>query len=175
MDLPFVIGMDPGISGAIAVLRADGGLVEVADMPVNVVERKRPGGKVSRRSSIDPGRVGLILETYVGKASVVIEHSSARPDEGGTSAHSTGTGYGILIGATGALKFPFEIVHPATWKKRMRLGRDKGESRLMASRRWPGSSSLFARVKDDGRAEAALIALWAVETRREDVAAEMGF
>lgn len=170
----YLIGMDPGISGAIAVLRADGSLVEVADMPINVVERKRPGGKVGKKSNIDPGRVGLVLEPYIGKAVVVIEQSSARPDEGGVSAHTTGTGYGILLGAAGALRFPYEIVHPATWKKRMRLGRDKGESRLRASRRWPGST-LFARVKDDGRAEAALIALWAIETRREDAAADEEF
>jgi hypothetical protein len=53
-----------------------------------------------------------------------------------------------------------EYVTPAKWKRDMKLGKDKGEARDMAMRRWPNHRDKFKRVKDDGRAEAALIALW---------------
>jgi hypothetical protein len=51
-------------------------------------------------------------------------------------------------------------VPPATWKKAMRLKGGKDESREAAMRLWPASAGLFARVKDNDRAEAALIAEW---------------
>ena len=35
----------------------------------------------------------------------------------------------------------------------------KDAARAEAIRRWPNNAALFARVKDDGRAEAALIAV----------------
>jgi crossover junction endodeoxyribonuclease RuvC len=52
---------------------------------------------------------------------------------------------------------------PPSWKRLVGLppGRDgaKDAARAEAIRRWPEKAGLFARVKDDGRAEAALIAV----------------
>ena len=52
---------------------------------------------------------------------------------------------------------------PASWKKHFKLSKDKGVSRATASQRFPQNAELFKRVKDDGRAEAALIALYGYE------------
>jgi hypothetical protein len=51
-------------------------------------------------------------------------------------------------------------VTPTKWKRALGLGADKGDSRRRAMETWPYMASKFARVKDDGRAEAALIAWW---------------
>jgi hypothetical protein len=51
-------------------------------------------------------------------------------------------------------------VSPAKWKKALGLSADKGASRRRAIELWPERAQWFARVKDDGRAEAALIAYW---------------
>ena len=51
-----------------------------------------------------------------------------------------------------------ELVPANRWKKAMGVTADKRSSRDVAARRWPTEAHRFARVRDDGRAEAALLA-----------------
>jgi hypothetical protein len=51
-------------------------------------------------------------------------------------------------------------VDPSTWKKSMHLSADKNASRALASQYFPDSADQWSRVRDDGRAEAALIAYY---------------
>jgi crossover junction endodeoxyribonuclease RuvC len=55
------------------------------------------------------------------------------------------------------------LVKPQKWKKHFSLDKDKDKSRALANRRFPDNHQDFARKKDDGRAEAALIALYGAE------------
>jgi crossover junction endodeoxyribonuclease RuvC len=59
-----------------------------------------------------------------------------------------------------ALGVPVTLVTPNEWKRSFRLGPDKNEARLIAARLVPLSAARFSRVADDGRAEAALLALF---------------
>jgi crossover junction endodeoxyribonuclease RuvC len=59
---------------------------------------------------------------------------------------------------------PTEYVSPQKWKRHFGLTSDKDESRRAASRLLPKSAHLWARVKDDGRAEAALLAIYGART-----------
>jgi crossover junction endodeoxyribonuclease RuvC len=61
-------------------------------------------------------------------------------------------------------QIPHQLVTAAKWKKYFNLSQDKGISRRLASERFPHDAEQFSRVKDDGRAEAALLALYAAET-----------
>ena len=62
-------------------------------------------------------------------------------------------------GATWRAVVPVTFVSPSAWKRAVDLTlASKDASRAEAIRRWPGNADIFARVKDDGRAEAALIA-----------------
>jgi len=79
---------------------------------------------------------------------------------------SFGRSLGVAESVFGTLGVRVEYVSPQRWKKALGLGRDKDESRMQAIERWPGSAGLFARKKDNGRAEAALIAFWFLETHR---------
>ena len=148
------VGIDPGLSGAIVAVR-DGQIVGWADMPVveTVVN-----GKQRRR--IDPhGLVHTIVE--IGPVDmVVLEQAGARPGEGATSSHTNGRNFGVIEGVLACLARPYTLVTPQTWTKQMRVGSDKGAHRLEAMRLFPDQSRLFARVKDDGRADAALLAAW---------------
>jgi crossover junction endodeoxyribonuclease RuvC len=60
-----------------------------------------------------------------------------------------------------AAGLPIAFLTPPAWKRAVGIppGKDgaKDAARGEAIRRWPDKSALFARVKDDGRAEAALI------------------
>jgi len=71
-----------------------------------------------------------------------------------------GRGLGIVEGVALGAGIPVRWVSPAKWKRALGLSADKGASRRRAIELWPAQSAMFARVKDDGRAEAALIAYW---------------
>lgn len=145
------VGIDPGKTGAIAILDGDA-LVAVHDMPV-------VDGQVSA------ALVALLVGQRLEHATV--ERVSARPGQGVSSTFSFGLSAGVVHGVFGALRIPVDIVTPVAWKRHFRLGADKDESRARAIERWPQHAGQFARKRDDGRAEAALIALWWHETQRD--------
>jgi crossover junction endodeoxyribonuclease RuvC len=153
-----IIGIDPGITGAIACL-VDGELLDVEDMPTFTEMR----GK-RNVTTVSPSGVTNVLDEFavngVNEPLVIIERVHATPQMGVTSAFNFGDGYGVLRGCVAALGYPVRYVEPSVWKKAAGLTADKGGSRRLASERWPAVAQLFARVKDDGRAEAALIAAW---------------
>jgi crossover junction endodeoxyribonuclease RuvC len=66
---------------------------------------------------------------------------------------------GILAGVCAGLRVPVSLHRPSVWKRAAGVPADKGGARQMAQRFWPGCRD-FDRVKDDGRAEAALLARW---------------
>jgi crossover junction endodeoxyribonuclease RuvC len=71
-----------------------------------------------------------------------------------------GRARGVIEGVLAACGLPCKFITPACWKRAVGLTlASKDAARSEAIRRWPGHAALFARVKDDGRAEAALIAI----------------
>ena len=87
------------------------------------------------------------------------------PGQGVTSMFSFGRSLGILEGTLAGLDIPYTLVTPQVWKKAMGANASKDGAREMAMRLWPSKSELFKRKKDDGRAEAALLALYLLRTR----------
>jgi crossover junction endodeoxyribonuclease RuvC len=153
-----ILGIDPGLSGAIACV-INGELLAVEDMPTFSEIRGR-----KTINTVNANAVASIMREFalanLETPTVVIERVHATPQMGVTSAFSFGDGYGVLRGVTAALGYPVTFVAPNVWKKAMGLTADKGGSRRLATERWPACADLFARVKDDGRAEAALLAGW---------------
>ena len=88
------------------------------------------------------------------------------PGQGVSSMFSFGRAAGIVEGVLAGLSVSFELIPPATWIKSMRTFGGKDGSRQRAQELFPDYAHLFARKKDDGRAEAALLACYAAE--RED-------
>ncbi len=82
------------------------------------------------------------------------------PKQGVASTFAFGKAYGVILGVTATIGYRTVHVRPNIWKKTMGLNADKGRSRRMACDRWPLTADVFARVRDDGRAEAALLAAW---------------
>jgi crossover junction endodeoxyribonuclease RuvC len=130
-------------------------LIDVADMPV-----LRDGSR-GRAAVNAPLLAELLAHWHAGE--VVCEFVSARPKEGAVGAFSFGRSRGVIEGACAVLALPVRFLTPPAWKRAVGLsaGRDgaKDAARSEAIRRWPGKAGLLARVRDDGRAEAALIAL----------------
>ena len=92
-----------------------------------------------------------------------VEFVSARPGEGAVGAFAFGRSRGVIEGVCGAAGLPVAFLTPSHWKRLVGIapGKEgaKDAARSEAIRRWPAHAALFARVKDDGRAEACLIAI----------------
>jgi hypothetical protein len=137
-----LLSIDPGKTGAMAVFE-DGKLKFVHD-PVN--------GSLTRRFA----DVLLDLLDWRYQVTVVIEKVNGVPGQSGPAAFNFGCGFGELLGVCVGLGVEPVLIPPATWKWKMGLrGVDKKASVALAAAKW--GDEFFYRVKDDGRAEAALL------------------
>ena len=153
--MSYVIGIDPGISGAISVFsRFPNTLHDVFDMPTLEVD----SGKTKKRH-ISASGLRDILVTFP-TAHVVIEKVGAMPGQGVSSMFNFGRSAGIIEGVVAALRMPHTYVTPQTWTKAVGRAAGKDASRMRAMELFPTRAELFRRAKDDGRADAALIAYW---------------
>jgi len=147
------IGIDPGLSGAVAVISSD--MSEVFDTPVV----KITGGKKIKRE-FNARAMAAILEFYAGTAMVGIESVHSMPGQGVASCFSFGKGFGIWLGILATLKLPFHLITPQRWKKTMLdgMGKEKDNSRLRAIQLFPHQP--LALKWHHGRADALLIAYY---------------
>lgn len=150
-----IIGIDIGSKGALALLSPAGELLEICDAPV-----LRDGP--ANRPNVNAALLAEIVYRWHATQAFV-EYVGARPGEGAVGAFAFGRSRGVVEGVLGACGVPATFLTPSVWKRAIGIppGKDgaKDAARSEAIRRWPGQANLFARVKDDGRAEAALIAV----------------
>ena len=151
-----IYGIDPGYSGAITLYWPTTGDIEVHDMPT------MPSAK--GKTVLNMHSILEILRPEDDKARVAfMEQVGAMRGQGVTSMFRFGEQFGALQMALAAHETPMYLVTPQKWKKHFGLTRDKGVSRGLAMQRFPKYADQFKRVKDDGRAEATLIALYGKE------------
>jgi crossover junction endodeoxyribonuclease RuvC len=149
-----VLGVDPGLKGALAFYDVDNGKLDVFDMPTYEVIRN---GKTKR--DVDADEVGrLVREHHPVRATV--EKVGATPQMGVTSSFTFGEGYGVIRGVVAGVGIKLNKVNPQTWQRDMQARGSKRASRDRAAALFPSAAEMFARVKDDGRADATLIAAW---------------
>jgi crossover junction endodeoxyribonuclease RuvC len=153
MTVRFVAGIDPGLSGAIAMLRDDGALF-VTDMPT--VEVRRAG---TTRRLVDRGALARAFDR-TDLRHVYLELVGARPGQSAGSGMTTARNAGIVEGVVVANYHPVDVIAPAAWKRAMRCPAGKDGARARATELMPACAGLWTRKRDDGRAEAALIALY---------------
>lgn len=163
-----IIAIDPGALGAIAVL-IDGTLEEVEDMPHLVMEI---GGTNRRR--VDPytldGLLKSMVSSHVGLVDdfcCVVEEVGPMPKDGSTQAFNFGCAYMAVVMAFVVNRWPMHRITPPVWKRGLKLRKGKDASRQRAMELFPAFSGEFARVKDDGRAEAALLGHYVHLQRRK--------
>ena len=149
--MTWVLGIDPGKNGAAVLLDADGRLARVWDTPL-VQTAGKPAYDLT-------GMHRIIRTAVIDGAHIAIERVHAMPGQGVTSMVSFGEGYGIWQGLIAASGRPVTFYPPQTWHKTPLAGmpKGKGSARLRAKQLWP-DTDVFDRVRDDGRADAALIA-----------------
>jgi crossover junction endodeoxyribonuclease RuvC len=153
-----ILGIDPGLSGALAIYDSTHRkLVDVVDMPLTKFKDKK--------SSIDTLSLTLFLARYAKSLRfAVVEEVSAMPGQGVVSMFRFGESVGILKGMLSTYFVPTHFVRPQVWKLTFNLSSDKNLSRERAAALFPDGCQAnpdpFGRKKDDGRAEASLLAVW---------------
>ena len=88
------------------------------------------------------------------------------PGQGVSSMFRFGQTLGRIEGVVALTKVPVHYVSPAKWKRHFGLGRDKEDARRLAIERYPRIADRLSRKKDEGRAEALLLATYLFEKRK---------
>jgi len=157
MSLGWYIGIDPGQLGGLALVSGSGRLLDVVPMPAvaGEVDGLALAEILTRWNLTDGDR----------STKVILEQVHSMPGQGVSSTFKFGKSFGILIGATQALKIPMERVTPQKWKKEFELiGKDKDASRHKATELWPAMAEKWKYKKENGKSDAALIAEWGRRT-----------
>ena len=158
------IGIDPGLSGAIARIMPNGDVC-IVDVPTRTVDKKgkTKSGKNKTQNVYDvPGMVsifeGFAHDYGTNNIHLFIEKSQPMPDQGVVSVFGYGKGYGIYLGIFAALKIPYTEIHPMTWRKIVMrdMPREKDASIIRAKQLYPNADITLKR--HHGRSEALLIA-----------------
>lgn len=152
-----IIGIDPGVGGAIAVL-VENDIPGLWDMPT------MKKGKTGNSRELNCYELHRLLETAKSeKPTVILENVHAMPKNGSMACFSLGHTFGGIKGVIASLGYTLHLVEPRTWKKYFKLPKDKEASRSLAIRLNPHVSHQLARKKDCDRAEALLIARYGKE------------
>lgn len=142
------IGIDPGKSGAIAMIDDNRSMLIVKDWPGDEIQAAR-----IVRSITEQNRQSNI--------SAVIEKVSAMPKQGVRSMFTFGTNYGMWKGILASFMIPFYEIAPRTWQKGILSKKQDGKKASVASalRLFPSAELYGPRGGlKDGRADALLIA-----------------
>tara|TARA_B100000989_G_scaffold275898_1_gene235789 strand:+ start:938 stop:1429 length:492 start_codon:yes stop_codon:yes gene_type:complete len=156
-----IIGVDPGLSGAIAVLE-NNKVTNIFDMPV-MSEGKKNKRQLNSALLVD------LINKIIGKNEevvVVVEQVNAMPGQGVTSMFNFGQTFGAIKGICAALGLPIFFVRPSKWKKHFELiNSSKDSSRTKVIEMYPKLSRDLTKKKDVNKSDAILIARFFSETR----------
>ena len=160
-----VVGIDPGLNGAIAILQ-DKKVLSITDMPVMA------DGKKNKRQ-LNNAQLAEILRKNTSEGdeiSIVVEQVNAMPGQGVTSMFNFGQTFGAIKGVCAALQLPIFFVRPSKWKKYFELiNSSKDSSRTKAIEMYPYLSDQLAKKKDVNKSDAILIARFFIETRLKEI------
>jgi len=151
-----IIGIDPGISGAICFFE-NGEVKDVIEMP-SMADGKKNKRQVNGSQIYN--EISLRIKDLPKKnIFVVVEQVSAMPGQGVTSMFNFGQSFGIIKGVCSAMQLSMYFVRPAKWKKYFNLIKtEKDASRTKAIEIFPYISQKLSRKKDSNKADAILIA-----------------
>ena len=160
-----IIGIDPGLSGAIAILE-NNKVLKVFEMPTMAEGKKN-------KKQLNSAQLVTLLQNNIIKneeVSVVVEQVNAMPGQGVTSMFNFGQTFGAIKGICAALQLPIFFVRPSKWKKHFELiNASKDASRTKVIEMYPALSNQLSKKKDVNKSDAILIARFYSETRFKDI------
>jgi hypothetical protein len=163
-----VIGIDPGLTGAIAFLD-DGVMVAVEEMPVMAIPEAGP--KTTIKTEVDAVALWKLIQRRVPRGSkvlAVMEHTSSVGQVGQEQAKlSLAAGKATCMAVLRLAQFDVRRVTPVMWKRFYGIkqpiqgskGPDQKKQALAIARGFYGTGWLKLE-KHHNRADALLIARW---------------
>jgi crossover junction endodeoxyribonuclease RuvC len=147
-----VVGIDPGLTGGVAIVGEQGVVSLVDDLPIH---RLASGKKI--RSELDLASLRQILVSNPIDH-CVLEKVASRPGQGVSSmfkfGHCAGSIYGLIVG----LQLPVSYLLPIQWQRAVGVGPSPDAARQRAAQLYPLAAPQLTRKRDAGRADAILIA-----------------
>lgn len=169
-----ILGIDPGLDGALALLDESGQVVSLHRMPV--IAHKKAGGKGVKRELNLPAIRELLRELRPDV--VALEAATCRPGQTAQTMMGVGYGFGAWRMLMTCQDQRHQIVYPQVWQRVMFRGMPKGDTkeraRRAAQQRWPAvdwrgpGATARCLAAHDGCCDAALIAAYVLETGRAD-------
>jgi crossover junction endodeoxyribonuclease RuvC len=151
------LGIDPGLSGALAIIETINGL------PLLVDAIDMPSTGTGAKARVDAIAAAKWIRKYA-PSSAYVERAQAFPGQGASSGFSYGQAVGALEAVIALCAIPMILVEASVWKRQLHLpGKDKEAARQRALQLFPSQHELLARKRDSGRAEAALIMVASLE------------
>ena len=159
-----VIGVDPGLTGAMAAICSQRGLLDVIDIPI--CDNGHAGG--SMRNWVDVATLMLALRDWStrfefaahGQLLAAMERPIPMPSLPAQTIAVQFDTVGAIRAVLVCRACAVTMVAPGAWKRRYGLHREKDASRECALRLHPGAAKQLARKKDHNRAEAILVGHW---------------
>lgn len=155
------LAVDPGLKGAFAQYDDESGGLSVADMPTMPQKFNHTMRRVIDRTGV------LRLMQNLNPDFLIIEQVGGLPGQSAAGAFSFGHGAGLILGMALYKGLESLLVHPSVWKRTMGVTKDKNQARARASELFPEHAHLWERKKDDGRAEAAILAMYASDRAKD--------
>ena len=136
----YILGIDPGKTGGLAILDAFGAVVSVHPMPMQADE-------------FDVDTLFQLIQSLPAGSRVILEHVHAFPGQSVVAMFSFGEGYGLVKGLVRASQVPLELVSPATWQKAScgKTGGDKDVTRAWCIRTFPGADFPMVEKRPKGK------------------------
>tara|TARA_B100000700_G_scaffold330499_1_gene457039 strand:+ start:2962 stop:3453 length:492 start_codon:yes stop_codon:yes gene_type:complete len=158
-----IIGIDPGLSGGIAIID-DLKIFDIFDMPIMSEGKKN-------KNQLNSAQLVNIIKNHItikDKTFVIVEQVSAMPGQGVTSMFNFGQTFGAIKGICASLGLPIFYVRPAKWKKHFDLiNSSKDASRTKVIEMYPSISARLSKKKDVNKADAILIARYFRDCRSQ--------
>ena len=159
-----IIGIDPGLSGGIAVLD-NNKVLDLFDMPVMADGKKN-------KKQLNSALLAKLIKESISNSSesaVIVEQVNAMPGQGVTSMFNFGQTFGAIKGICATLELPIFFVRPSKWKKHFELiNSSKDASRTKAIEMYPHLAEKLSKKKDVNKSDAILIARFYCETRLKE-------
>jgi hypothetical protein len=150
MNNDVIIAIDPGLTGAVAFYIAKRNYMAVYDMPV-------------MGSEVDAHQLRTLIRSH-GATSAIIERVGPMPRDGVMQAWRFSATFAVAKTVVALMGMPTTLVPASVWKKAIHVRggpEGKEQCRTLAIQMFPANAADFARKKDAGRAEAALLAVYA--------------
>lgn len=164
------VGIDIGLTGGIVSLDSETNDIEIFDVPIykSIVKKKVKDPTTGKhyykdfeRKNYHAEEMVKIIKKLKSKNTIfVIEKVHGIIGDGAIQSFSLGLGSGLWVGIVKALSGKIIQVSPQAWKKELKFkaGSDKKESVKKAQELYPQIKDKIKLLKDNGKADALLLA-----------------